>query len=368
MKFHGERDILLLRPTEASLARLRMVASPSNEPDFPTFAAKDAPARPAAGNPRRAEGDFDRDLVNAEVRVASMPAVERLALLPRLYATPGLHRLFPDGLALALAAAAARAAWWARPDFRERARSHVAEILAAYDRQDEVEGLARRFLVEKALRGEMLWRPWMWDRTPVLGFEHLRRAQQDGRGVLLALPHLGFYLGIAYPLLARGVRLTLTGGDWYGATSGHTAYRARSRAREIERRGGRIIRVGGTFVILRGLLERGEVCHVAADLPGSGQTTFLGRPARLATGVARLSLLTRSPVVLAVAAWSHRRPVVRLRPPLWPCDFATPEELLERLAGDMTEEILARPASLSEALTPNGHLRDRFALALKTPG
>ncbi len=344
-----------------------MVASPSNEPDSPTFTAKEAPAAPGAGNPAQAEGDFDRDLANAEVRVASMPAMERSALLLRLYATPTLHRLLPDGLALALAAAAGRAAWWARPDFREAARSHVAEILAAYDWQDEGDGLARRLLVERALRGEMLWRPWMWDRMPVLGFEHLRCAQRGGRGVLLALPHLGFYLGIAYPLLARGVRLTLTGGDWYGATSGFLAYRARSRAREIERRGGRIIRVGGSFAILRGLLERGEVCHVAADLPGSGQATFLGRPARLATGVSRLSLLTGSPVVLAVAAWSRHRPVVRLRPPLWPSDFATPEELLERLAADMTEEILARPASLSEALTPDGHLRDRFALAAETP-
>jgi lauroyl/myristoyl acyltransferase len=308
--------------------------------------------------PDRPEANLGRLLAMAELRLAPALASDGWPAWPRLYATPSLHRILPDRPALGLAAMAGRAAWRLRPELRRRARAHLAEIVGDDGR---LERLAREHVIERAVRGELLWRPWMWDRLPLLGLEHLEAARQHGGGVLVASPHMGFAFGIAYGLLARGVRLTVLGGEWMStASTGLLAYRARSRLQEIERRGGRMIRQGGAFPVLRALLEQGEVCHVFADIPGSGRATFLGRRARLATGVPRLSLLTDSPVVLAVADTRGRLPLIRLRPPLWPRDFSTPEQILERLAADMSEEIAARPELLAEPLAPRVHLGDYF--------
>lgn len=134
------------------------------------------------------------------------------------------------------------------------------------------------------------------DRTTIHGEEHLRRALERGRGVILATFHSGNWELAGLALAAKGYPLTTVAGDqlrpgWSGPV------------KALKERFG--IRVLGPGAGLRALYadlraNRAAVLHVDGDVFAGGyQVTLLGRPASAPRGPAHLSRVLACPVAFA---------------------------------------------------------------------
>ncbi|HEX8857154.1 MAG TPA: hypothetical protein VF752_16285 [Thermoleophilaceae bacterium] len=268
----------------------------------------------------------------------------RVPLFERLYTSPRVHRLLPDWLALGLAALRARLLWRFSGERRSRAIAQVSLMLEGTGREREAERIARRQIVEQALRRELKLRPWVARRYPVVGIEHLEAAQAGGRGVLLMGLHFGPPRGTSAPLSVKGYRLYMAGADWLYADvyEGRDGLLALLERRVFEDNGGRWVPRGGSFEVFRALLERGEVCLFHFDVPGGTETTLLGKRARVGSGIARLARETGGLIVPSVSEGGCRHPRLRLHEPVDPRRFASEQELVDHLAALATGFILDR--------------------------
>jgi KDO2-lipid IV(A) lauroyltransferase len=142
------------------------------------------------------------------------------------------------------------------------------------------------------------------DAVRVTGRENLDEALAHGRGVILALPHMGNYD---------------IGGLWLARNTGpfsvvaerlrpEGVYQRFVRARE--RYGYQVVpHSGGELPVLDVLLDRlarGGIVALLADraLRGSGEdVAFFGAPARFPTGPARLAAKTGAPVLPTVCSY-----------------------------------------------------------------
>lgn len=170
-------------------------------------------------------------------------------------------------------------------------------------------------LVRSTMRGyARYWRELFalprWDTERVAGAvrvtgrEHLDEALAGGRGVILALPHMGNYD---------------IGGLWLARTIGPfsvVAERLRPEGvyqrfvRERERYGYQVVpHAGGELPVLDVLLDRlarGGIVALLADraLRGAGEDVdFFGESARFPTGAARLAARTGAPVLPTVCSY-----------------------------------------------------------------
>jgi Bacterial lipid A biosynthesis acyltransferase len=248
-----------------------------------------------------------------------------IPLRGRLYAVEGLHRLLPAAPAVALASLVGLVDRFRPARYTEaldRARTLVGD--------DGPGDLARRHLREHRMADELFWRPWLDMR--LAGAEHL------GRGQIIAGLHLG-PMALLQQALARRVP-ALHVSRWRAAaeegpqTGRRALYTPRKVAR-LEAAGVRVVPRGGSYDQLREALERGESVWMAADTAGrerGRETALLGRPMRLATGIAALACETGACVVPAYALRVRHRAVVVLEPPLDPAGFEGPEALHGHLA------------------------------------
>ncbi len=183
---------------------------------------------------------------------------------------------------------------------REVARRNLAGALPELDRR------ARRALVRRCFRhygGVALdilsltrFGPAeVCRRISLVGWEHLIRAEQQGRGVLLLTGHIGNFEILAYPVaLYRGVAdLIVRPADNPKLDRRLRWLRERPGNRSIPRRGAaratlRSLSAGGRVFLLA---DQRVAPHEGIELP------FLGRPATTSTLAARLSLRCRTPVV-----------------------------------------------------------------------
>jgi lauroyl/myristoyl acyltransferase len=303
--------------------------------------------------PALKSGDLDLDEILQELedqRTLDLRVDHRSPFL-WLYANPKLHRLVPDGVALAAAALAGRIRWlW--PPSRRRAIARISLIVAHTPRAGEVKKLARRELVSHAVATEIQVRPWMMVNARVEDREHLVEAAESTRPTIVMIAHFGGagsqpikelgrpVYAIAHPFL--NPRLPGTRAGWW-------AYKARLGWERLRTSPLRLVFRGNAYATLEALLERGEVVVIALDVPGSMKTTMAGKTAYLGSGLANLAKRTDALVVPLFGRLEKRRPVIRLAEAIDPRDFAGPQELLDCLAGLMTDEILRAP----EHVDPN---------------
>ena len=91
----------------------------------------------------------------------------------------------------------------------------MADLLLHTPRAAEADELAERWLIEKSKLGELFWRPWLLERSRLLGREHLDLAWQRDRGCL-------FVFGTSADT-----------GPWTRSSSGTDLSTTRSRTRII---------------------------------------------------------------------------------------------------------------------------------------
>jgi KDO2-lipid IV(A) lauroyltransferase len=132
------------------------------------------------------------------------------------------------------------------------------------------------------------------------------------RGVVYATCHLGPWERMASLLAQRGFPISTIARESYDPRFHALVYdrlRAHRNVRVIYRDS-----AGAPAAIVRTLRE-GRVLGLLADLPGRIPTTpvtWLGKPARIASGVARIALRVGSPVVVGTPAPSERGLTIRI--------------------------------------------------------
>ncbi|MEP6977128.1 MAG: hypothetical protein ABI948_03655 [Thermoleophilia bacterium] len=271
---------------------------------------------------------LERRLEELEQPKAHLAELTGQTLPIRLYASARFHRLLPDAVALRLAALRGRLEWFVVPSRRAEARKLTAAIRGSRSAK-----FAQRRLVEDAVRAEVQWRPWMFRRLSIEGYERFEAAlAASGAGVILANLHVGPFLGLVHALAARGFKLYLPGGTWGVPTmEGLRGRWMATQNRWAEEAGCRWVPIGGSYPALRALLERGEICLMAVDVPGELEVDLAGRPARVRSGIARLALETGSPILPIVTLRRGGRFVGIIGEPIEPAGFDNPATLTQHL-------------------------------------
>jgi hypothetical protein len=224
--------------------------------------------------------------------------------LSRVYGCSALHRLVPGPLALALARARGVLEWWLFAGRRKRAIGIASAIGGNPPDSTEARRSGRRYLEEKSMQGELSWRPWAARKMAVEGIDHLRAAERQGKGVLLAGMHCGPMLNLHMALAENGFKIYASGGHRpeEGPIPGYTGRWTKTQNLWLEESGNRWVHKGDSYVVLREVLRHRGICWLAWDTRGRDlETTYLGRTVRVQPGLARLHLETGSPILPAIA-------------------------------------------------------------------
>ena len=268
-----------------------------------------------------------------------------------LRAAVGVLGHLPHSVALRIAAAAGvvlDALGWRRKETRRR----VQQVMGPACSVREVARIARRALANflaslvDALHAPRFSKQWCDLHVRVVGFEHLESARVGGRGVILALPHLGSWelAGLIGPWF--GVPLVVLGAPQKNPWFNRWVQRWR------ERTGTRMISRTDLNVraVVRGL-QAGDVLAIPVDIrsPQGVPVRFLGHPAWLGRGVPSLAILANVSIVpCTVYRTSWTTHCVHLHPPLDPNAVEGPsaeriQRLLQRVVDAIEPDIRAHP-------------------------
>jgi hypothetical protein len=258
----------------------------------------------------------------------------------------------PSPVAIALARGRGRQLW-ADPAERAAATERVRPLAP---HGDGLERLARRHILAGTARESLIWRPWTFDRAPLVGARELTAAAASGRGVLATFCHYGYFPAISCSLVRAGAPVHAVAGRWLfespaGDARGDRIARWRS---SVEEAGVELIDAEGCFDRIVALLRRGDVVSIAVDVPGSVPTPMLGLRARLTSGPARMAFEAGALVVPTLRPPVRRRPRTVAGAPLDARRFAGWRELHHAVAA--AHDAWMRPAPWAHE-TPERLLR-----------
>jgi lauroyl/myristoyl acyltransferase len=300
--------------------------------------------------PPNSNASLDTERAAAEakrpVQWRAMPPVD---MRTRLQTMPALRALVPLPLALRRAEAKGRANW-EKPGLREEAIATMRTIVGGTARAGEVEQLARRRLVEQQVESMLFWRPWRTTSIDARSLANLQRTVHSGRRLLLSSCHLGPFVLEISVFTARGHSPIAVSAPWFFEQPSPSDW-GRRLARwwqGVVKRKERLVLSSGGFAVMKALLEAGELLLIYFDLPGSRQTSFLGKPVMLASGSAQLAKQTDALVLPLRARRSGSRVFTDVLDPLDPRDFASAEQLHDALAAVHEASILELAETLED--------------------
>lgn len=243
----------------------------------------------------------------------------------------------PTPLLSALVAARARVGW-SRAAVREDARAQMRFLLEHTQPEADLEEIARTYVRFQARRGELRWHPELITRMPVEGVEHLRAAQELGRGVVLSFIHHGIYEGALASVAGLGFPSQMVVYPYM--LEPDAPLWLQQHVRVATSNGGSAVSSAIGADGLSDLLRRGEIVAIASDVPGRTPIKLVGREVLGSFGGARLPMATGSPVVVMTSGADG---VVRLHEPLLPGDHETAQSLLEAMLLRHEEALLRWP-------------------------
>ena len=229
-------------------------------------------------------------------------------------------RVVPEPISLAVATAAGQAVAAVPSERRRMLRRHLRRVLGPDVDQAEVDRQARRAMGSygrywvDTFRVPSLSRDQLERGLSFRGREHLEAGLAAGRGVVLALPHLGGWeLAGAY-IAAMGDPITVV----VEALQPPEAFRWFAELRQTMGMTVVAADTGAGAAVARALAANHVVCLLCdRDLTGTGvPVDFFGERTTLPAGPATLALRTGAPLVpIAVYASGGGHEAV-LRPPL----------------------------------------------------
>ncbi|MCA6096138.1 phosphatidylinositol mannoside acyltransferase [Streptomyces sp. SCA3-4] len=229
----------------------------------------------------------------------------------------GTVKRLPEPVATRLGRGIADAAWKRRGKGVLRLEANLARVVpdASPARLAELSRAGMRSYMRYWMES---FRLPVWSRDRIRtgfapeGLHHLQEALASGRGVVIALPHMGNYdLAGAWVTARLGVPFTTVAERLKPETlyDRFVAYREGLGMEVLPHAGGSAF---GTLA--RRLRSGGLVCLVAdRDLSSSGmEVSFFGEAAKMPAGPAMLAVQTGA-VLLPVTLWYDRSPVMRGR-------------------------------------------------------
>jgi len=281
------------------------------------------------------------------------PPMPPVALWLAVKTSPGLRRMLPGRLAVTLGRSRGKAIWRREPDTRREAIRSLEAIVGGTPRAGEAAALAREQVIEREIHRMLFWQPWKMARMDARSTQNVTRALESGRAVLLSSCHLGpIFLHLsAITSRKRGYILSA---PWFfeEPSSDYWGRRLAHWRRRLMKRNERLVPTSGAYPVLRELLRQDELVVVYFDMPGSRETSFLGKPVMLATGTARLAAETGALVLPVRARRNGHRAWTDVSTPLDPTDFDGFESLHDALAAVHERWILERPATLESPDRP----------------
>jgi hypothetical protein len=234
------------------------------------------------------------------------------------------ERRVPRWAAIARAVRRGRALWDEEAE-RRRALAVMGPVARG---PEELEALARRQLVEHAVREALIARLWELERTP-------RTSPPPGRGVIVSYCHFGVYAGMPITFTGTRPRVHALVGAWMTErpTPDARGLRTVRWVRGIERAGVAMVPAPGCFGRVVELLRAGELVTIPFDLGGSAPPVrLLGLDAVLASGTARMAFEAGAVVQPAIRMRRRQRARTELGPPLDARRFGAWEELHAAIA------------------------------------
>src|SRR5665213_2224429 len=271
----------------------------------------------------------------------------RPPLLAASYTAGGrVVRAFPPSFRHAVVAPGGTAWYWLNSRQRHAALGNYAAALDLDPSDPEVARVARRafqnygrMLVDFLLMGS-LTKQEVIERTDIGGREHLEDALARGRGVLLALPHMGCWDNTGSYGGALGYPIVAVTGRFPGSLNDAVV-------RTRERYGLQVLVVGRPAVreIIQALNANRMVGLVCDQEEGPGvEVKFFGRRALVPAGPASLALKTGAALMVGYQYMTPAgRHHIHLEAPLsWP-DGETKENLMQRIVHRFEAFIRERP-------------------------
>lgn len=219
----------------------------------------------------------------------------------------------PRGLIGPFAEVVGTLAYLAAPGARRAVRSNLAVIAPGRSGR----GSIRRIFVEQTRNYVEIFSIPRTDPKRLLadmrteGWEHVARAYEQGKGVVLASAHLGPVSVVGQMVIAHGYSVALPV-EFERSDFQRAVNRARSGA------GLQLIRTDSPLGVFR-VLREGKVLGILADraVTGVGQRVqFFGREALLPSAAVVLSIRTGAPLVPSFAGRSGGQLTASFEPPL----------------------------------------------------
>jgi lauroyl/myristoyl acyltransferase len=263
----------------------------------------------------------------------------------------------PAAMALAIAPAIGN------PDRRHRKADELrlserlmTDLLLHTPRAGEARALARRNVAEISRLRELYWRPWLLERSRVIGEQHWEAAHAGGRGCVVVMSHLGLVYVLPRILSQHGFGVYFVGTPkyWEPQPPGYFGLLIHHLRGEYATAGGagRLVSSTARPGLLIELLERGESVVIAFDVPGSAATPFLGRSVALSGGPATLAFRTGAKVLPVLPERHGVRIDLRMFEPLDPADYRDLRSLRAAIARVFEHLVLAKPEMVDFAWYP----------------
>jgi lauroyl/myristoyl acyltransferase len=274
-----------------------------------------------------------------------LPAPE--SLLRQVFHHPALHRAPP--LKVALGIGHVRAALTAFGRLQGTAWMQQANLMLGPDASpSSTEALAEQLQRTNMLLNELNWHPELAATMPIEGLEHLHAAQAGGRGVIIATIHLGPILTLVHALSARGQKVYVVGGHRSHEPPTNRAVIFLNQA--VEDAGARWVHLGGSYPVLRALLQRGECVLMYVDRADGLLTQLGGRPARVSESAGRLATDVGAAIVPGYGLHLNGSLCGRLLPAVIPGADEGADEVTHRMASAFDEVLNAHPEQAQPTL------------------
>lgn len=255
-------------------------------------------------------------------------------------------RVLPPGFRHAVAAPGGTAWYWLNSKQRNAALDNYAAALGRKRSDPEVARVVRRAfqnygrMMQDFLLMDSLTPAELIERTTIDGLEYLDAARERGRGVILALPHMGSWDNTGSYGGAVGYPITAVTGQFPGSLN-DAILKTRNRY------GLQVLLVGRPAVreIIQALKANRIVGLVCDQEEGAGvEVRFFGRRAIVPAGAAALALKTGAALMAGCQYFTAPgRHHIHLEPALtWP-EGETKESLMQRIVHRFEEFIRERP-------------------------